>query len=226
VRKPIVNAALKRRPREPVPGRGSVLVAVVATLVAAGAILVSLYSLNVARDAKSSAAAAASDAERLASGRPSLVPAPAATAAVTPTPSPTPVYLPELRAVDVTTPAAEGCQSLFIDVDTAQVGVYSGHDFYFSACGGPLAVHFDNVESAGATGGNTTPEGCAARLTGVSPSPELQLPVTAGMTFCLLTSKAAAARAGIPQHMAVVQVRQITSDRAVSVTLDTYRVSA
>ncbi len=218
----------EKRPLEaPTPGRGAVVVAAMALIIAAGAVLVALYSLNVAREAKSNAAAAASDADRLANPpRSSAAPAPTVTVTVTPRPSPTPTFLADLRAVELIIPPTQGCQAGYVDVDTGQVGNFTGHDFYFSACLGPLTVQLDNVDAGAATGGVISPNGCAALLTGVPPTPELQLPVASGTTFCLLTSKEAATRAGIPQHMAVVQVRQVASDRTVSVTLDTYRLAA
>src|SRR5262245_8085286 len=126
--KPVVNAALRRRPRQPVPGRAATVVAVIAVLVALGSGLVALYSLNVARQAKSSAASAASDAQRLTNQPPrtqAAPSAPAGSASATPTPSPTPTFPHELRAVDLTIPPTVGCQSLFVDADTGQVGNYS-----------------------------------------------------------------------------------------------------
>jgi hypothetical protein len=223
--KPVVNAALKRKPRERTLGRGSTVLALLAVLVAFGAVLVAVYSLNVARQAKSSAAVAASDAQRAASVPRANAPAPAPAPTASPVPTtPAPVFTPELRGYELTIPPTKVCESLFVDADTGQVGNYTGHEFYFSSCVGPLTVYLDNVDGAVATGGNTTPEACAALLTGTTPTSTTQFPVTPGMTFCLLTSKAAAARAGIPQRLAVVQIRQIASDRTVTATLDTYRV--
>jgi hypothetical protein len=140
--------------------------------------------------------------------------------------TPAPAFLSELHDVNLAIPATDGCQSIFVDVDTGQVGNYTGHDFYFSACVGPLTAYFDNVDGAMATGGNTTPEACAALLTSATPSTSVQLPVTPGMTFCLVTSKAAASRAGIPQHLAVVQVRQVNADHSATATLNTYRLNS
>jgi hypothetical protein len=197
-------------------------------LVALGSTFVALYSFNVARQAKSDAASAASDAERLANQPPRTqappAPAPAADASATPTPSPTPTFEHELRAVDLTIPPTVGCQSLFVDADTGQVGDYSGHELYFSSCVGPLSVHMDNVDGAVATGGNPSPETCMALLSGTTPDGEIQFPVSPGMTYCLLTQKAAAARAGIPQRLAVLQIRTVAADRTVTATLDTYRL--
>ena len=224
----MVNAALKRRPRQPVPGRGATFVALLALLLALGSAFVALYSLNVARQAKSSAASAASDAQRLANQSPRTqappAPAPSAVASATPTPTPTPTFQHELRAVDLTIPPTVGCQSLFVDADTGQVGDYSGHELYFSSCVGPLSVHLDNIDGAVATGGNTTPEACMALLVGTTPNGEIQFPVSPGMTYCLLTQKTAANRAGIAQHLAVLQIRQVAADRTVTATLDTYRL--
>jgi hypothetical protein len=133
------------------------------------------------------------------------------------------VFLSELHDMNLAIPPTDGCQSIFVDVDTGAVGNYTGHDFYFSACVGPLTIYFDNADGAAATGGNTTPEACAALLS-ATPNSLTQLPVTAGLTFCVLTSKAAAARAGIPQHLAVVQIRQVNPDHSVTATLNTYRL--
>jgi hypothetical protein len=200
-------------------------VAVLAILVAIGSGFVALYALNVARQAKSSAAAAASDAHRLASPVRTAAPGPAPSGSADPVPTtPGPVFLSELHDINLAIPATDGCQSIFVDVDTGQVGDYTGHAFYFSACVGPLTVYLDNVDGAVATGGNTTPEACAALLTAATPGPVVQIPATAGTTFCLVTSKAAAARAGIPQHLAVVQIRQVNADHSATATLNTYRL--
>lgn len=227
--KPAVNAALKKRPpRNPSPGRGSTFLALLAIVVALGSGLVALYALNVARQAKSNAAAAASDAHRLAGPGPTAAPpaaGPSASAAPGPT-TPAPVFLSELHDINLAVPATDGCQSIFVDVDTGQVGNYTGHDFYFSACVGPLTVYLDNVDGAVATGGNTTPDACAALLTGATPSTPVQIPATPGTTFCLVTSKAAASRAGIPQHLAVVQIRQVNPDHSATATLNTYRLNS
>jgi hypothetical protein len=227
----VVNAALKKSKRAPQEraggGNGPIIAATLAILLAAGAGLVALYALNVARDAKSNAAAANSYASRLASPPKAAAPTTAAASPVAttpgPTPSPTPNLIPDLRAVDLTIPPSVGCQSLFVDVDTGQWGNFAGHDFYFSACLGNLTVDFDNVDAAASSGGSTSVEACLAALAKSPLSPDLQMPISAGMTFCLFTSKEAAARANIPQRLAVVQIRQIAPDRTITLTLDTYK---
>jgi hypothetical protein len=199
-----------------------VLVALVAVLIAAGSAIVAVYSLSVARQAKSDAAAARS----LTGQAPPRASAAPTTAAPTPTPSPTPVFAADLRGLKMTIPPTEGCASSFVDVDGAQVGTFSGHDFYFTSCVGPLTIRMDAVDAAAASAPNPTPEACASLLTGIPSTPEAQLPATAGLTICLITSKQAALRAGIPQRIAVITINQVAADKTVTLELSTYRVPA
>ncbi len=230
--RPVVNAALKKstRPAQARAGGGTgpVITATLALIVAAGAILVAVYALNVARDAKSNAAAAKSFANQ--AGSPPKAAAPRPTQVPTtpsPTPSPTAVFLPDLRDVQLVIPPTDGCQSMFVDVDTGQWGNYTGHDFYFSACLGPLTAHLDNVDAGAAVTGTVTADACASQLAGTGATAgDLELPVAAGTTICLITSKTQAQQAGIPQHLAVVQIRQIAADRTVTLNLDTYKLPA
>ncbi len=226
--KPVKNAALKSRPRAPRPpgsrsGGVAVMIALLALLLAGAATVFGLYALDVARDAKSRAAAAASQNDAAANRPPASAAAPTTTPPAA-TPSPTPGFVADLRPTDLTAPPTVGCASIYVDVDSAQVGNFSGHDFYFSSCLGPLTARFDSVDAATAVPADPTPESCAQALRGVAPTPELSLTVVAGLTFCLFTSRQAADSAGIPQRLAIVEVRSVAADRTLTISLSTYRV--
>ncbi len=186
-----------------------------------GASAVAVYALDVARDAKSAAAGGASAGPQAAPS------APAATAAPSATPSPTapPVaFQPELVRAELNIPAAVGCASVFVDVDTIQVGTYTGHEFYLSSCLGPQSIRIDRTSGATPTAENPTPEACAAQLAGTATATELVLQARAGLTFCLMTNKEDAASQGIPQRIGIVEVREVRPDRSLAVVISTYRV--
>jgi hypothetical protein len=196
-------------------------VSVLAVLIALGSTVVALYALDVARQAKSRTADIAG------------VPAPTATGQVTPTvssgPLPTPTrprlqFVPESVRADLRIPPADGCASVFVDLDSMQVGVDNGHEFYLSNCTGSLALRIDRTSGAVPTQENPTPEVCVAQLAGATSNSELVLSVRTGLTFCLLTNKDEAARQGQPQRVGIVEVRQVNPDKSVTVAVSTYRV--
>lgn len=186
-----------------------------------GATAVAIYALDVAREAKSAAAGAAGADG--GSAAPTRSPAPTAAASPSPT-APRPAFLAELVRATLRIPPADGCASVFVDVDTMQVGTYTGHEFYLSSCLGPQSVRIDRTAGAVPTSDNPSPEVCAAQLAGISSPTELVLQVRPGLTFCLLTSKEDAAAQGIPQRIGIVEVREVRSDRSVTVAVSTYRV--
>jgi hypothetical protein len=192
--------------------------------VAIGAIAIAVYALDVAREAKSQAAIAASDARAVA-------PAPAPTSAPAPTPVPTtppaPTFAAELSGAVLRIPPAESlCASVYVDVDSLQTGVYAGHDFYVSRCQGQHVIRIDRMEAAVPTAPSPTPEMCAAQLDGAASAPEIILDVRAGLTFCMLTSKVDAEQQRIPQRMAIVEVQAVGSDQSLSTVISTYRAPA
>jgi hypothetical protein len=231
---PAAKAVTPVPPARKVPPRGSgsgggglaAAVAVASLLVAVGAIAIAVYALDVAREAKSQAAIAAS-ANRPAANppAPTATVAPSPTAAAT-TPTPTaPAFTAELSGAVLRIPPAESlCASVYVDVDTLQTGVYAGHEFYVSRCQGQHVVRIDRKDGAVPTGPNPTPETCAAQLNGAASAPEIVLDVRAGLTFCILTSKVDAQQQGIPQRMAIVEVRAVGSDQSLATLISTYRV--
>lgn len=202
-------------------GGAAVILAVLSLLVAVGASGISLYALDVAREAKSQTAPTAPANDRQANRPPSAN----ASAAVAPTPTPRgTTFLAELVRTEVQLPSPDNCNSIYVDVDTTQVGVYAGHEFYLSSCLGPAAMRIDRTSGAAPTSENPTAEACAAQLAGASTSSELVLPVRAGLTFCLLTNKADATQQRIPQRIGIVEVKETRPDRSVTVAISTYRV--
>jgi hypothetical protein len=204
---------------------GAFVVAVCALLVAIGAIAVSIYSLKVARDALSKNAdrAPAAAAEATATN-PSTVPA-----ANAPTPAPTAsvprvTYVAEFTRVEVKLPPATGCNAVYVDVDTMAVGNTAGHEFYVTGCVDPLAVRVDRTSGASSSSANPSPEMCGSLITGTQTGPELVLPARTGLTFCLLTNKSDAALQNLPQRLAIVEVRDVGVDKAVTVAISTFRV--
>jgi hypothetical protein len=207
-------------------GGGAVAVAVASILVAIGALAIAVYALDVAREAKSEAAAAASDARPVGPVA-APTPAPTPTAAPTTPPPPPPTYTVELSGALLRIPPADSlCASVYVDVDTLQTGSYAGHDFYVSRCQGQHVIRIDRKDGAVPTSPSPTPEMCAAQLDGAASAPEIVLDVRAGLTFCLLTSKADANQQGIQQHLAIVEVRAVGADQSLATVISTYRVPA
>jgi hypothetical protein len=131
----------------------------------------------------------------------------------------------ELSDAVVAIPSATSqCASVYVDVDTLQTNVYAGHDFYVSRCNGQHVIRIDRKDGAVPTSANPTPEMCVAQLDGAASAPEIVLDVRAGLTFCLLTSKADAEQQGYPQRLAIVEVRAVGSDQSLSAVISTYRV--
>jgi hypothetical protein len=199
------------------------VVSVLAVLIALGSTVVALYALDVARDAKSRTADVA--------GQPAPVPgddatpSTAASAVASPTPTrPRLQFTAETQRAELRVPPADGCVSVFVDLDSMQVGVDNGHEFYLSNCLGSLELRIDRTSGAATTQPNPSPEVCVALLAGPPTNAELRLPARAGLTFCLLTNKDEAVRQGQPQRVGIVEVRAVNSDRSVTLAVSTYRV--
>jgi hypothetical protein len=148
----------------------------------------------------------------------------------TPTPSATPSqsggqYAPELTRVEVRVPNPNGCTAGYVDIDTANVGVEAGHEFYFSRCENPavLQVRVDRTSGRSTSSPNPSPQSCASLVAG-TPSSELVLAAEEGLTFCLLTSRTQAAQANLPERLAIVEVLDISSTE-VRIALSTFRVN-
>jgi hypothetical protein len=219
--KPPAKAKPGRGAGKPGGGSGSAfVVAFLAVLIAIAATIVSFYALDVARQAKSRTADTTANR--------SAAPAPAGSAAASspaaPRTTPPVQFAPEIVRASLRIPPADGCASVFVDVDAMQVGVDNGHEFYLSSCLGAAALRIDKTSGAVPTQENPTPEVCVAQLAGSSTAQELVLQVRIGLTFCLLTNKDEATRQGIPQRVGIVEVREIASDKSVTVVVSTYRV--
>ena len=212
-------------PRRSSAGAAATVTAVASLLIAVGAIAIAVYALDVAREAKSQAAIAASG-NRPPAAAPT--PAPSATVAPTPTPGPTtPAFTAELSGAVLRIPPAESlCASVYVDVDTLRIGDYTGHEFYVSRCQGQHVIRIDRKDGAVPTSPSPTPEMCASQLNGAASAPEIVLDVRAGLTFCLLTSKSDAQQQGMPQRLAIVEVRAVGSDQSLATVISTYRVPA
>lgn len=200
--------------------------AILALLVAVAATAVSIYALDVAREAKSAAAIAAGGAtavpqEPAAAPEPTLEPVPSPTPP--PTTPPAPQYIAERVRANLQLPAAQGCGAVYVDVDTLEVGALTGHEFYLSACLGSQVVRIDRTSGATPTSPNPTPEVCAAQLAGTSTANELVLQTRVGQSFCLITNLEDAQRQRIPQRIALVEITEVSSGE-VTMVISTYRV--
>jgi hypothetical protein len=208
-------------PRRSSTGAAAAVTAVASLLIAAGAIAIAVYALDVAREAKSQAAIAASGNQPPAAA-PTAAPSP--TVAPTPTPT-TPAFAAELSGAVLRIPPAESlCASVYVDVDTLRIGEYTGHEFYVSRCQGQHVIRIDRKDGAVPTSPSPTPEMCASQLNGAASAPEIVLDVRAGLTFCVLTSKSDAQQQGMPQRLAIVEVRAVGSDQSLATVVSTYRV--
>jgi hypothetical protein len=224
--KPPAKAA-KVAPRPPARsgGGGAALAfAILSLLVAVGATAVAIYALDVAREAKSAAAAAQGAPAADPGGVPTAAPSAAAIPSPTPAPTRSSQFVPEMVRASVPLPAPQGCGAVYVDVDTMQVGALAGHEFYLSSCLGPLALRIDRTSGATTTVGNPSPEVCAAQLAGTSTTTELVLQVRVGLSFCLITNREDATTFKIPQRIALVEVTQVATDQTVTMVVSTYRV--
>ena len=203
---------------------GAFVTAVCALLVAIGAVAVAVYSLKVARDALSRNA---EQAPAVSASATSTTEVPATAAAPAPTASvPRVSYFAELVRVELRITAPTSCNSAYVDVDTMATGVQAGHEFYLSTCKDPLTPEFrvDRTSGASPSSPNPNPEVCAALIAGTQTTPELVLTARNGLTFCLLTNKADATSQNLPQRLAIVEVRDVTVDRTVTIAVSTYRI--
>ncbi|MBX6748554.1 MAG: hypothetical protein IRY85_02605, partial [Micromonosporaceae bacterium] len=145
-----------------------------------------------------------------------------------PAPTPTtpagPQYVAELVRAEIRVPNPTGCTAAYVDVDTGNVGVESGHEFYFSRCQDPstLQVRLDRTSGRSTSGANPSPQTCAVLVAG-TPSSELVITAQRGVTFCLLTDEAQAASANLPQRLAIVEVLSVTTTE-IRLALSTYRI--
>jgi hypothetical protein len=201
---------------------GAFVVAVCALLVAIGAIAVAIYSLQQAREAISkNADRAAPAASAPATGNAPVVGAPTPTVTAS---APRVTYSPEFVRAEVKLPAPSGCGSVFLDVDTLAVGIQAGHELYLSDCNPPLALRLDKTSGATSTSSNPTPELCGSMVAGTSTTTELVLQARSGLTFCLLTNKAEATAASLPQRLAIIEVTSVGVDKSVTLAVSTFRV--
>lgn len=229
--KPATSAsqAPARAPKRRGGGGGAAALATLALIVAVGGLAVSLYALDVAREAKSAAAPTLPALSPSPSAAP-LSPSPVASATPTASPSPTlpptprATYVPEISGALLSLPVPERCLSVLVDVDTLQVGVDAGHDFYVSNCMPPLSVRVDRAYSATPVSQGAGPDECAATLAGATLTSELVLPAREGLTFCLLTSPTDAARQNIPQRLAIVAIQDVRPDNSLRIMVNSYRV--
>jgi len=226
--------AAPRPPRTPRPSSGSVagglafVVALCSALIAAGSAVVAIYALDVARDAKSSAAIAmggrstAAPTTSVDSVSPTAAPIQSPTAG--PTASARPVYLIDTLQGELRLPPPEGCASVFVDIDSMRVGTDDGHEFYVTSCLGAPSFRVDRAGAVPMNGPVTTPEQCAEVLAKETPGQETVLLVRSNLVMCLLTSAQEAQRQSIPQRIGILEVRSINADRSISLVISTYRV--
>jgi hypothetical protein len=220
---PVAAARPPRRTRAGAgSGAGATVTSVLALLVALGALGVAVYALDTARGAKSQNAPTMSRPVAPATSAPAAA-APTATAPPTPA---APRFAPERPEVDLVVPPANGCQSVYVDVDALQVGIAAGHEFYLSRCLGPYTVRVDRRDAAVAVAADATPETCASELTSAPGAPEIVFDVRQGLSFCLLTSAEDARVQGIPQRLAIVELIQVTADETVTAAVRTFRMAA
>jgi hypothetical protein len=231
---PAAPAAAPRKPPAKPPARsggtGAYLVAVFALLIAVIAAGAAAYAVQLAQEARDGSAAPAATDTATVEPSDILGEAPPPSASVPPsiTPSPTAPggqYAPELSRVELRVPNPNGCTAGYVDVDTANVGVESGHEFYFNRCEDPavLQVRVDRTSGRSTSGANPSPQSCGSLVAG-TPSSELVLAAEEGLTFCLLTNRSQAVSAGLPQRLAIVEVLGISSSE-IRIALSTFRVN-
>jgi hypothetical protein len=203
------------------------VIAVCSVLVAAGAVVVAIYALDVAREAKSNAAIAMGGRTN-ATPAPSSAGGPTATSARTPgasgSASARPIYLIDTLQGELHLPEPVGCASVFVDIDAMRVGVDDGHEMYVTSCLGAPTFRIDRATEVPVTSPVTTPEQCAELLAKETPGQESVVLVRSGLVMCLLTSAQDAQRQLIPQRIGIVEVRSVNADRSISLVISTYRV--
>jgi hypothetical protein len=201
-------------------------VAVFALLIAVAAAGASVYALKTALEVRDSApsseiAQPTADPEVAEATEPAPEP-------TTPEPTVTtpagPEYVAELVRAEIRVPNPTGCTAAYVDVDTGNVGVEAGHEFYFSRCQNPdiLQVRVDRTSGRSTSHRDPSPETCASLVAG-TPTTELVIPVQRGATFCLLTNEDQAAAANLPQRLAIVEILSVTTSE-VRLALSTYRI--
>lgn len=208
---------------------GAYLVAVFALIIAVAAAGASLYALKIALELQDTTTPTSEVAQPTPTPEVAQTtePAPAPTTAEpVPTTPPGPEYIAELVRAEIRVPNPTGCTAAYVDVDTGNVGVESGHEFYFSRCQDPstLQVRLDRTSGRSTSARDPSPETCGALIAG-TPSSELVITAQRGVTFCLLTNEAQAAAANLPQRLAIVEILSVTPTE-IRLALSTYRVEA
>jgi hypothetical protein len=203
------------------------VLAICSVLAAGGAVVLAVYALDVAREAKSNAAIAVGG-RNTAAPAPTSSGGPTASTAQTPAGSPAasarPIYLIDTLQGELRLPEPEGCVSVFVDIDAMRVGVDDGHEMYVTSCLGAPTFRIDRAAVVPVTSPVTTPEQCAELLAKETPGQESVVLVRSGLVMCLLTSAQDAQRQLIPQRIGIVEVRSINADRSISLVISTYRV--
>ena len=210
------------RPRRANGSGGAAVVAVLSLLFAIGATAVAVYALDVAREAKSIANIAMGADQATGQSPATSTPLPVSTPS--PTATPGPLFVAEMQQVQTRIPPAQGCASVYFDVDSLRIGVEEGHEFYLSSCVGPLAFRVDRVSGVASAPSEVTAQECSDRIARSPSLSETVLPVQVGMIMCVLTSGQVAEQQGIPQKIGIVEVRAINQDRSVDVAVSTFRM--
>jgi hypothetical protein len=206
------------------------LLALCSLLISGSAGAVAVYALDQAREAKSQAAIAAANPR--ASSTPAKSPttssapkpSPSASPSAIPTASLAGAFVADFVANQLVLPPVAGCASVYVDVDTMEIGIADGHDFYLSSCFGQPSLRIDRSGGAAPTATVVTPQACSLLLAGIQTAHELVLSIRTGLTFCLITNAEDAARLGQPQRLAIGEIRSISTEGAVTLVLSTYRV--
>ncbi len=203
-------ARVPARPATPAPavrprrsnGSGAATVAAVLSLLfSIGAAAVAVYALDVAREAKSQAAIAMGADQ--ATGQSPATPTALPVSTPSPTATPGPLFVAEMQQVQTRIPPAQGCASVYFDVDSLRIGVEDGHEFYLSSCVGPLAFRVDRVSGVANAPSVVSAQECSDRIARSPSLSETVLPVQVGMVVCLLTSSQAAEQQGITQKIGI-----------------------
>jgi hypothetical protein len=226
--RPATPRPARPRPASGIAGGLAFVVALCSALIAAGSTVVAIYALDVAREAKSSAAIAmggrstAAPSSSVSNTGPTTAPTQPATAP--PTATARPVYLIDTLQGELRLPPPEGCASIFVDIDSMRSGIDDGHELYVTSCLGAPTFRVDRAGAVPMNGPVTTPEQCAEVLAKETPGQETFVLVRSNLVMCLLTSAQEAQRQSIPQRIGILEVRSINADRSISLVISTYRV--
>ena len=206
-----------------------VLISVVATLVALGAVAFAGYEAGRASNAAQPTPTGGTTPP--ARPTPTAQPTDQPTDGITPTPNaapsdinPSAPFTPAYQSQELKLRPADSCTQISIDLDEPRVNPSKGADFLLHSCNERQTFQFGDSTASVVDNPNATPAECADSIRTSSLSSNAALPIQATLVVCIATSLPAALEQGIKRKIAVVVVKAIAADETVTLVVSAWTV--